>query len=47
MPLRKLHTSVPPMLENMLPDSALIDPEKPVEISVLTAQMVPDDEPQC
>jgi len=44
--LRELHTRVPPTLENMLPDTALIDPEKPIELSALTAQMVPDDDPE-
>jgi len=44
--LRELHSNVPPLLENMLPDTTLLDPEKPMKLSALTAQLVPDDEPE-
>ncbi|NJN48443.1 MAG: hypothetical protein HC808_20490, partial [Candidatus Competibacteraceae bacterium] len=44
--LREFQSSALPTLETMLPDSTLIDPEKPLELSAFTAQMVPDDEPR-
>ncbi|MEE4376506.1 MAG: VTT domain-containing protein [Candidatus Competibacteraceae bacterium] len=44
--LRELHSNVSPALDDILPDAALIDPEKPIDLSAFTAQMVPDNELQ-